>query len=226
MIGLTITGKSYNSENFEISLSNITGKVINKGISNFRFWVNNNYGWINIPVDFYYCAPLVNNVFDYSNPVSIPSFLLSSVSQAIIDNSLFSYVTGNTYSFSESFPYGTKDNTIKNCVLISKASCPVAYFTETGNPSFSSSEFYICYDLLSTTTLQFDNTTLSFIDPSKCSYTESFLNNRTSVANTSTAGTAGTSGTSGTAGTSGLIFNENPTINFRSGVADNILNNI
>ncbi len=186
MVGLTISGRTYNPETYEISLNAVQGLVITSGSTPFRFWSSNNNEWITIPVTFYYCAEIVNSIPDENSVVSIPAFLIESITDGQIDTTIAPYVTGFSYSFSPDLPYAIKDPETVNAGIISRASLPVPYFKDGDRTDFSFSDFFVCYNLSSVSPVTPDTSIIRFIDASKCTY----------GANTS-GGTSETSGTPG-----------------------------
>jgi hypothetical protein len=171
LVGLIIKGKSYDPYTYEISLNEVEGKVISKGISTFRFWNSNNNEWISLPVGFYYCSLFDGTEYNENIVVAIPAFLISSITDAEIDDSISDYVSGYPFYFSSELPYAIEDN-INNCnaAVIEKSVLPVPYFKDSDKTQFSTSDFFICYEVSSISPLSINQSSIKFIDPIKCTY--------------------------------------------------------
>ena len=98
MYGLSVVGKTYNPNTYEISLFTVTGKVIDIISCGIRYWPNGSSDSITLTVDALACALWDGTQFT-SETVIIPFFLLESVSGATVDNSYFSYVEGKETIF-------------------------------------------------------------------------------------------------------------------------------
>lgn len=90
MIGLVVTGRTYNPSNYEISLNPIDAKVIDVGTASVRFWPNKTQSPLTIPIDVLFCAPKdpATGIFSTSEVVRIPFYLLTHIAGASIDTSL------------------------------------------------------------------------------------------------------------------------------------------
>jgi hypothetical protein len=170
LVGLTITGKSYNPDTYEISLDDVEGKVISSGLSSFRFWSPNNNDWVSLQVGFYYCSFWNGTGFDSSNVIAIPGFLISTIRNGVEDTSISSYITGYTFIFSSELPYAIKDVAISNAVIVTKTVFPIAYFKDAAKSQFDTSDFFICYSLSSTNPITINKNSVKFMDPIRCTY--------------------------------------------------------
>ena len=99
LIGKVVTGRTYDPETYEISLEQITAKVIDVGMATCRFWPNNSQEPLTFPVDVLFCAPSSGLSFDISQVVRIPFYLLTEIQGATVDISLADLVVGPPTKF-------------------------------------------------------------------------------------------------------------------------------
>ena len=88
MIGLTVSGRTYDPETYEISRDPVIGRVIDRGTASMRFWPNGSGDPLTIPIDFLFCSLWNGSFFDENEVVRIPFYLLTSITSATIDNSI------------------------------------------------------------------------------------------------------------------------------------------
>ena len=216
MIGLVITGRTYNPETYEISIEPVLAKVIDTGISSLRFWTSYSREQFSASVDFLYCAKWDGTTFSSSDVVRIPACLLTSISGATVDTSVTGLVNGFPQVFSKENPFGDPSLVENTGGIISKVKCPVIYFNDANrlDSLLGVSDFLICYPTTSISPLTFDESSLIYLDASKSNFiSPTFVpptpggggtSGSSGTSGTSGVGTSGTGGTSGTSGTSGI----------------------
>jgi hypothetical protein len=163
MYGLSVVGKTYNPNTYEISLFTATGKVIDIISCGIRYWPNGSSDSITLTVDALACALWDGTQFT-SETVIIPFFLLESVSGATVDNSYFSYVEGKETIFNTGISDFTEDQE-KSGVLVRKCKCPDLFWEDNFKERESvPSDFLMCYPMSDPSDPStYDNSKLIFI---------------------------------------------------------------
>lgn len=171
MVGLVVSGRTYNSENFEISLEPVVGKVIDCGTSVVRIWPNEFSKSVTISVDFLICALQVGNTFSNSEIVRIPYYLLTSILQANVDVSVTYLVNGPVTSFyTRTFSDFSTSLGTQYGGIIKKAKCPKIIWDDSV-PYVGFSDFFVCYPATNIDPPgAFDQTKLIFIEQNFASY--------------------------------------------------------
>jgi hypothetical protein len=216
MIGLSVVGKTYNPSNYEISIEQVTGKVIDVGNIPVRFWPNGTGSHITIPIDVLFCSPWDGTSYSTDETIIIPLYLLSKVTSSPIDISLAELVKGeNTFFSSENNSDFVEDTSQKIDLLdplklttkryggiIYRGKCPKMFWGDNFNSQMGEiSDYFVCYPLTSYSPSVFDDESVIFIDEGN----STFINPTyiTPVGPTGAAGTPGPPGQDGVTGGSG-----------------------
>ena len=147
MIGLVVTGRSYNPETYEISINPILAKVIDSGISAIRIWPNGSNSPVTVEVDILFCSPWNGVSYSTDEVVRIPYYLLETIVGASVDTTSFESVTGNPTIFNS----GNRGDFIQDITpatggFITRAKCPVIFFeTVQYSREDAFGDFLICY---------------------------------------------------------------------------------
>ena len=172
MIGLVITGRTYNPETYEISINPVQAKVIDTGISSLRFWTSYSREQFSVSVDFFYCAKWNGTSYSTTDIVRMPACLVTSVSGATVDTSLAELVQGKPNIFSSDNIFGDPELFDRSGGIIVKVKCPVIYFKDNDRTDslIGVSDFLMCYPSLTLGSSSFNYTSLVFFDESKSSF--------------------------------------------------------
>jgi hypothetical protein len=216
MIGLSVVGKTYNPSNYEVSIQQITGKVIDVGNIPVRFWPNGSSSHITIPIDVLFCSPWDGTSYSTTETVIIPFYLLSKVTSAPIDVSLAELVKGENTFFSlgnnSDFIEDTSQkvdllNPLKSTTkryggIIYRGKCPKMFWADNFNGQMGEiSDYFLCYPLTSYSPSVFDQDSVIFINEAN----STFINPTyiTPVGPTGSQGTPGPPGSPGQKGVTG-----------------------
>ncbi len=208
MIGLVVSGRTYDPNTYEISLDPITAKVIDYGTASVRFWPNKTQDQLTIPVDVLFCAPWNGTSYSTTEVVRIPFFLLTSISGATVDTSISELVTGNPVNFYTSDQSDFTENPTASGGLIIRTKCPVIFWENSFTPRVVGfSDYLVCYPAnTSVTPTTFSTSSLYFFEEVKSTFV-----NPTFVGPTGGGGTTGGSGGTGSQGNQGGTGATGPT---------------
>lgn len=162
MIGLEISGRSYDPLTYEISSNPVQGRIIDIGKASIKIWINGSSTPSYFSVDVAYCSPFINGSYSTESVIRIPVYLFTSIQSAPVDTSKYSYVYGkknNFLDFTESREY-------YEGVVIFRSVCPVILY-ESSNKIYSEGNFLICYPIISSPE-DYDENNLIFIEELKC----------------------------------------------------------
>lgn len=196
MIGKVVTGRTYDPETYEISLRQVTAKVIDVGMATCRFWPNDSQEPLTFPIDVLFCAPSDGLSFDATQVVRIPFYLLTEIQGASVDISLADLVVGPPTKFTtDNLEDFTEDYTATGGI-VARAKCPVIFWENSFHPRVVGfSDYLVCYPLVSQDPLIFDSTNLLFFQEVKAEF----------VNPTFVGPTGGTGGSGGSGGIQGLV---------------------
>jgi hypothetical protein len=165
MIGLEITGRTYNPITYEISNEIKQAKIIDVGLSSIKIWPNGTGNPSILTVDVAYCSPFDGVEYTTNSTIIIPIYLLTSVISAEVDTTKYSLVSGkNTKMYTQSGEDFTEDDIISTGGLVVRSVCPLGFFDSSG-VTYSQGNFLICYPLIDPST--FDENSLIFIQEIK-----------------------------------------------------------
>ena len=164
MVGLVITGRTYNPETYEISLQPTVARVIDTGTATIRIWPNGISSSIITSVDFLICSPYNGESFSETEVVRIPFYLLNKINGAEVNTDTASLVKGKTTNFYTNNGTDFSENIVSEMGgIITKAKCPKIIWN--GNVPYSGfSDFYVCYPTLTSNPPEFNKDTLIFIE--------------------------------------------------------------
>ena len=202
MIGLSVVGKTYNPSNYEISIEQVTGKVIDVGNIPVRFWPNGASSHITIPIDVLFCSPWNGTAYSTTETIIIPFYLLSKVDSATIDDSLAELIEGKVTIFSSGNNSDFVEEFSQQGGIIYRGKCPKMFWADSFNTQMGeTSDYFVCYPLVSSFPNTFDETTIIFIDEAN----SNFINPTyiTPVGATGAQGTPGAPGQDGAPGGNG-----------------------
>lgn len=202
MIGLSVVGKTYNPSNYEISIQQVTGKVIDVGNIPVRFWPNGSGSHITIPIDVLFCSPWDGTTYSTTETVIIPLYLLNSIASAPIDVSLAELIEGKVTIFSSGNNSDFVEDFSQKGGIIYRGKCPKMFWEDSFNNQMGeTSDYFICYPLISSSPNVFDDTSIIFIDEAN----SNFINPTyiTPVGPTGSQGIPGAPGQDGATGGNG-----------------------
>ena len=210
MIGLVVTGRSYNPETYEISINPIQAKVIDSGISAIRIWPNGSNSPVTVEVDTLFCSPWNGVTYSTDEVVRIPYYLLETIVGASVDTTSFENVTGKPTIFNS----GNRGDFIQDITpatggFITRAKCPVIFFeTVQYSREDAFGDFLICYPVQSQRDpITYDTSSLLFFEEVKSEFI-----NPTYVAPSGTGGgITGPAGPPGADGATGPTGDAGPT---------------
>ena len=211
MIGLVVTGRSYNPETYEISINPIQAKVIDSGISAIRIWPNGSNSSVTVEVDTLFCSPWNGVSYSTDEVVRIPYYLLETIVGASVDTTSFESVTGNPTIFNS----GNRGDFIQDITpatggFITRAKCPVIFFeTVQYSREDAFGDFLICYPALLSREgfTTYDTSSLLFFEEVKAE----FVNPTYTAPSGTGGGITGPAGPPGADGATGPTGETGPT---------------
>jgi hypothetical protein len=205
LIGLTVSGRTYNPETYEISRDPVIGRVIDRGTAAMRFWPNGSGEPLTIPIDFLFCSLWNGVAFDDNEVVRIPFYLLTSITSATIDNSIAAGVIGPNVQF---YTFDRSDFTDGLNVtggIITKAKCPVIFWENNFNPRVVGfSDHLVCYQLVTLSPATYNTSVLYFIEEVRAEFINpTYTGGGGGGGGTGTTGPPGPPGSPGATGPTG-----------------------
>jgi hypothetical protein len=194
LIGKVVIGRTYDPETYEISLRQVTARVIDVGMATCRFWANDSQNPVSFPIDVLFCAPFNGITFDTAQVVRMPFYLLTEIQGASVDISLADLVTGPPTKFTTDNLEDFTEGQTATGGIVTRAKCPVIFWENSFQPRVVGfSDYLVCYPLISQSPLDFDSSSLLFFQEIKAEF----------INPTFTGPTGGTGGTAG--GIQGLV---------------------
>ena len=207
MIGKVVTGRTYDPKTYEISLEQVTAKVIDVGMATCRFWPNGSPDPLTFPIDVLFCAPFDGLTFDTSRVVRIPFYLLTKIQGASVDVSLADLVVGPPTKFTTDDSEDFTEDYATTGGIVTRAKCPVIFWENSFNPRVVGfSDYLVCYPLVSQDPLIFDSDNLLFIEEVKAEFVNpTFVGPTGGSGGTGATGATGGTGATGATGGTGTI---------------------
>ena len=213
MIGLVVTGRSYNPETYEISINPVQAKVIDSGISAIRIWPNGSNSPVTVEVDTLFCSPWNGVTYSTDEVVRIPYYLLETIVGASVDTTSFESVTGNPTIFNS----GNRGDFVQDITpatggFITRAKCPVIFFeTVQYSREDAFGDFLICYPVSSQgPPTTYDTSSLLFFEEVKVEFVNPTYTSPSGTGG-GTTGPAGPPGSNGATGPTGSDGSTGPT---------------
>jgi len=211
MYGLSVVGKTYNPYTYEISISSVTGKVIDIISCGIRYWPNGGHTSITLTIDALACS-LWDGTQYTSETVIIPFFLLEKVIGSTVDSSYFTYAKGKDTIFNTGISDFIENDLVKSGVLVRKCKCPDIFWENNFHQrEYVASDFLMCYPMDDTLDPNvYDSSSLIFIKESNSTFIGPSYQQPVSAAGaTGPAGPMGQKGETGQDGINGgnsLVF--------------------